>query len=95
MVVLPELSPCNAAADAAIMELLDYWVDELPKDSIDRLDAAEFLDSRLCQAARSQGVRDCHLGLLLEKLALLNGSVKLGFSRVEDYAVERLGISRR
>ena len=40
-------------------------------------------------------MRDCHLGLLLEKLALLNGSVKLGFSRVDDYAVERLGISRR
>ncbi len=95
MVVLPDISPCDAPAEAAITELLDYWVDELPKDSCDRLVAAEFLDTRLCQAARSQGVRDRHLGLLLEKLALLDGSIKLGFSSVDDYAVERLGISRR
>jgi hypothetical protein len=67
MVVLPDISPCDASAGAAIPELLDYWVDELSKDLYDRLEAAAFLDPRLCQAARPQGVRDRHLGLLIEK----------------------------
>ncbi|MFH2005720.1 MAG: hypothetical protein ABI333_03945, partial [bacterium] len=95
MVVLPCISPSDADLEPALPELLDYSYIDRPNDLQDRLEGGEFLDLRLYRMTRSQGARDRHLGLLLEQLSLINGSIQLGFSSVDDYAVERLGIGRR
>ncbi|MFH2009466.1 MAG: hypothetical protein ABI333_22935, partial [bacterium] len=95
MVVLPCSPTPDADLDPALPELLDYSDIDRPKDLQDRLEGGEFLDLRLYQMTRSQGARDRHLGLLLEQLSLINGSIQLGFYSVDDYAVERLGIGRR
>jgi hypothetical protein len=75
--------------------LLDIWEYEVLDGYEDRLEIVPFLDARLRVSARSRAVTDLFLGRILHKLHQKGREIDLGFSSIDDYAKERLGIGRR
>jgi hypothetical protein len=63
--------------------------------SIDRDQAARLLDDLLRQVATQEAAHRLKLGSLASGLQKSHGYHRLGFARIGDYAVERLGISGR
>jgi hypothetical protein len=74
------------------------WALEPPQpwemSSIRRDDAAKLLDGLLGRVARGRGALDVAIGDGLASLAAGDRTLRLGYSSVGDYAVERLGIQK-
>lgn len=89
-------SPATFPSLDAIAETA--WTLEPPQpwemSSIRRDDAASLLDGLLGRVARGRGALDVAVGEGLAALAAGDRALRLGYSSVGDYAVERLGIQK-